>query len=321
MLSIVIPCFNEEKALDALYNRIEEVAKTWEVPYEVIIVDDSSEDNSWRIIRTIHNRDPRWKAIRFSRNFGQQSAIAAGMKWSAGDAVVTMDADLQDPPEIIKTFIKKWREGYEVVYGIRANRKEGIIKRTCYSVYYRLLRKLADTDIHRDSGDFCLIDRKVVDILNSMPERNRFVRGLRSWAGFSQTGIKYDRESRVLGKPKYTFSKLVKLAADGILSFSIAPIRMATILGLIVSAISFLSALLIFIWRLTSDIELPGYATIILSILFIGGMQLMALGIIGEYIGRIYDEVKKRPPWIEKEYLGFKIEKSQIVATEKPSTL
>ena len=198
MLSIVIPCFNEEKALDALYSKIEKIAQTWEIPYEVIIVDDSSEDNSWQIINAIHKRDPRWKAIRFSRNFGQQAAIAAGMKRSTGDGIVIMDADLQDPPEIINTFMKKWREGYEVVYGIRTNRKEGIIKRACYSVYYRLLRKLADTDIHRDSGDFCLIDRKVVDILNSMPERNRFVRGLRSWAGFRQTGIKYDRDSRVL---------------------------------------------------------------------------------------------------------------------------
>jgi dolichol-phosphate mannosyltransferase len=305
MISVVIPCFNEEVVLPTLYSQLTKVAETWDEAYEVIICDDSSEDNTWAIINDIHKSDSRWKAIRFSRNFGQQMAISAGLKYAVGDCTVIMDADLQDPPEIIARFIKKWKKGYDVVYGIRANRKEGIFKRACYSGFYRVLTKIAKIKIQADSGDFCLMDRRIVEILNSMPERNRFIRGLRAWTGFKQAGIEYDRMARAGGRPKYTFFKLFKLAADGVFSFSISPIRLATYIGLFVSFISFLAAILIFFWRIFSDYDLPGYATTILSILFLGGIQLIAMGVIGEYIGRIYDEVKKRPPWIEEQIIGF----------------
>ncbi|MFH1983054.1 MAG: glycosyltransferase family 2 protein [Pseudomonadota bacterium] len=305
MISIVIPCYNEEKNLPLLYERISAAAGKWNEAYEVILVDDSSRDSSWEIITDIHQHDERWKAIRFSRNFGHQIAITAGIKHARGDAVILMDADLQDPPEILDQFIGKWKEGYKVVYGIRATRKEGLIKKACYAFFYRLMGKVSDTEMPNDSGDFCLVDRKIAEILNDMPEQNRFVRGLRAWAGFSQIGIEYDRDARAAGEVQYTFRKLLKLATDGIFSFSIAPIRVATYFGLVVSIIAATGALAILIWRLTSDFELPGYATTILSVLFLGGVQLVTLGIIGEYIGRIYDEVKRRPLWIKEKSVGF----------------
>jgi glycosyltransferase involved in cell wall biosynthesis len=305
MISVVIPCFNEESVLRELYSRLKEAAQTWGEAYEVILVDDCSKDNSWAIINEIHSQDASWKAVRLSRNFGQQASISAGMKRVTGDCVVILDADLQDPPEFIQNFIKEWKAGYDVVYGIRAKRKEGVIKRFCYSWFYKVLGKLSDTEIPKDSGDYCLMARRVVDILNSIPERNRFVRGLRAWTGFRQKGISYDRDPRFAGKPQYTIVKLTKLAADGIFAFSVAPMRMATYLGLGISLVSCLGALSIFAWRVFSDYELPGYATIIISILFLGGVQLVSIGIIGEYIGRVYDEVKRRPLWIEESTLGF----------------
>ncbi|MFC1516846.1 glycosyltransferase family 2 protein [Thermodesulfobacteriota bacterium] len=305
MISIVIPCYNEEKALPVLYKRLSASADTWGETYEVILVDDCSQDSSWAIIDDINRSDIRWKAIRFSRNFGHQIAITAGINHSRGDCVIIMDADLQDPPEILHKFIEKWKAGYEVIYGIRATRKENIFKKTCYSFFYRLLGKVSNTDIPNDSGDFCLMDKKVATILNEMPEQNRFVRGLRAWTGFSQTGIEYDREARAAGEVQYTFIKLLKLATDGIFSFSITPIRIATFFGLGISLVAAIAALYILIWRLVSDFELPGYATTILSILFLGGVQLITIGIIGEYIGRIYDEVKRRPLWIKEKSVGF----------------
>jgi glycosyltransferase involved in cell wall biosynthesis len=292
MISVVVPCYNEE--------------------FEVILVDDGSDEATWQGIEAIHRRDPRWKAVRFSRNFGHQTAVSAGIALAGGQAVIVIDADLQDPPEQLHRFLDKWREGYEVVYGLRRKRKEGLVKRACYHGFYRILAGISQPPIPVDSGDFCLMDRKVVDLLKSMPERNRFVRGLRAWVGFRQIGLEYERQARGAGRPKYTFGKLRKLAVDGILSFSTWPLRLATRLGLIVSTVAFLGAVFTFVQRVFADWfdkiglgPVPGFATIVIAILFLGGVQLICLGIIGEYIGRIYDEVKGRPSWIVRESLGL----------------
>ncbi|MCS7238702.1 MAG: glycosyltransferase family 2 protein [Thermoguttaceae bacterium] len=306
MISVVIPCYNEEPVLDTLYRRLTEAARTWGEEYEVIAVDDGSLDGTWQKLVEIHQRDGRWRAIRFSRNFGHQTAISAGMAEARGQAVVILDADLQDPPEVVNEFLAKWREGYHVVYGIRRRRKEGLFKKAAYFLFYRILRSIAATPIPVDSGDFCLMDRCVVDILNRMPERNRFVRGLRAWTGFRQIGVEYERQARAAGQPQYTFKKLLQLAIDGIFSFSVWPLRLATRLGLLVSTFAFLGVVFTFLQRIYADWfdkylglrPVPGFATTVIAILFLGGVQLICLGIIGEYIGRIYEEVKGRPLWI-----------------------
>ncbi|OHB80661.1 MAG: glycosyl transferase [Planctomycetes bacterium RBG_16_64_12] len=312
MISIVVPCYNEKEVLDELYQRLSRAAESWEEPFEVIVVDDGSDEETWQRIEAVHRRDPRWKAVRFSRNFGHQTAVSAGIARAAGRAVIVLDADLQDPPEELHRFLAKWREGYEVVYGLRRKRKEGPLKRLCYHLFYRILAGTASQPIPADSGDFCLMDRRVVDLLNAMPERNRFVRGLRAWVGFRQIGVEYPRDARRAGKPKYTLSKLIRLAVDGLFSFSTVPLRLATYLGLAVSTIAFLGAVFTLVQRLFADWfdsiglgPVPGFATIVIAILFLGGVQLICLGIMGEYIGRIYDEVKGRPSWIVRQTLGW----------------
>lgn len=312
MISVVIPCYNEDEVLNRLYERVTAAAEKWDEPFEVIVVDDGSGEKTWDMICNIHKCDPRWKAIQLSRNFGHQIAVSAGMYHSRGDCIVIIDGDLQDPPEEIERFISKWREGYEVVYAIRTKRKENLLKRFCYAVFYRILDRVTTTSIPLDAGDFCLMDRKVVDLLNNMQEANRFVRGLRSWVGFRQTGLTYERDSRWAGKPKYTFRKLVKLGLNGILSFSYAPIRLVTYFGFTVALLSFLGVIFTLFQRIflgyfrSIGLEpVPGFATIVIAILFIGGVQLISLGVIGEYIGRIYDEVKRRPLWISRQSLGI----------------
>lgn len=322
MISIVVPCYNEKEVLDELYQRLSAAAESWGEPFEVIVVDDGSEEDTWQRIEAIHQRDPRWKAVRFSRNFGHQTAVSAGIARAAGQAVIVMDADLQDPPEELHRFLAGWREGYDVVYGLRRNRKEGPLKRLCYHLFYRILAGSASQPIPTDSGDFCLMDRKVVDLLNAMPERNRFVRGLRAWVGFRQMGVEYARDARRGGEPKYTLAKLVRLAIDGLFSFSTVPLRLATYLGLAVSTIAFLGAVFTLVQRLFHDwfarigLEpVPGFATIVIAILFLGGVQLICLGIMGEYIGRIYDEVKGRPSWIVRQTLGLPSDDRDAAAT------
>jgi dolichol-phosphate mannosyltransferase len=312
LISVVIPCYNEEVVLEDLYQRLSAAAETWKEKLEVVLVDDGSTDATWEKMEDIHRRDERWRIVRFSRNFGHQTAVSAGLQYATGDAVIVMDADLQDPPEELHRFIAKWREGYEVVYAIRKQRKESLFKRAAYKGFYRLLSSLSRHDIPLDSGDFCLMDRTVVDLINQMPEKNRFVRGLRAWAGFRQTGVEYERHERAEGEPKYTFSKLMKLAIDGIFSFSTAPLRLATFFGLLVSAVAFLGIGFTVAQRLFSDwfaqfglAPVPGYATIVISVLFIGGVQLVCLGIVGEYVGRIYDETKRRPAWIVQDEKGW----------------
>lgn len=314
MISIVIPCFNEQAVLDQLQQRLTAAADSWDVPWEVIAVDDGSRDDTWERLKSIAHADSRWKLLRFARNFGHQKAVSAGIQHTSGDAVFVIDADLQDPPEDLYRFIDKWHEGYEVVYAVRRKRKENIVKKTCYFLFYRLLSKLSQTEIPLDSGDFCLMDRKVVDVLKQMPEQNRFVRGMRAWAGFRQVGLEYERHARAAGEPQYTVKKLLQLAFDGILSFSSIPLRMATYFGLIVSGCAFLGAMFTLCQRFWGDwferiglAPAPGFATIVISILFLGGVQLVCLGITGEYIGRIYEEVKSRPLWVVSDSVGLSV--------------
>lgn len=309
MISVVIPCYNEDAVLPLLYERLTAAAESWDEPFEVLLVDDGSRPVTWELIRKIVERDQRWKALRFARNFGHQVAVSAGLAHTTGDAVIVMDADLQDPPEELHRLIAQWREGFEVVYAVRRKRKEGLLKRAMYYSFYRLLDRLTETPIPLDAGDFCLMDRKVVNLLRAMPERNRFVRGLRAWVGFRQVGVEYERHARAGGTPQYTLRKLIRLASDGVVSFSSAPLRLATRLGCIVSVVAFLGTVFTLLQRLFSTwfagIPASGYATIVMAILFLGGVQLLCLGIIGEYIGRIYDEVKGRPKWIVWESLGI----------------
>ncbi len=310
-VSVVIPCFNEQEVLPELFSRMTEAAESWGLEWEVVCIDDGSSDNTWALLAAQHEKDPRWSAISFSRNFGHQTAVSAGIFHAQGDAVVIIDADLQDPPEEIYRFIEKWLEGYEIVYAVRQKRKETVFKKIGYWVFYRLMSKIVDFELPLDSGDFCIMDRKVVDIINAMPERNRFVRGLRAWSGFKQTGIAYERHARAAGEAKYNFKKLRRLAIDGIASFSTVPLSMASHLGFWISVLTFMGMIFTFLQRVFRPFfesigigPVPGFATIVISILFLGGVQLMFLGILGKYLGRIYDEVKQRPQWIIKDNLG-----------------
>jgi dolichol-phosphate mannosyltransferase len=313
LLSMVIPCFNEEEALPELFRRVTAAADALGCRWEVVCVDDGSMDGTWRLLAAQHQRDERWRGLSFARNFGHQTAVSAGLHFARGHAVMILDADLQDPPEEFGRFVAKWREGFDVVYAIRQKRKEFFVKRFCYWLFYRLMARLVSFDLPLDSGDFCLMDRRVVDIINEMPERTRFVRGLRAWAGFKQTGVTYERQARAAGQPKYTFKTLFKLAWDGIFSFSTLPLRLVSHLGLIISSIALFGIVFTVLQRIFADQfasiglkPVPGFATIVISILFLGGLQLFCLGILGEYIGRIYEEVKQRPKWIVRQSLGLK---------------
>jgi len=305
MYSIVIPIYNEEETIPELVRRLTAVMDTLGHPTEVIVIDDGSRDATFRLLQEAHGRDPRLKVIRFSRNFGHQVAISAGIDHASGDAIMVMDGDLQDPPELLPEFLRKREEGYDVVYAVRRKRKEPLPKRLAYFTFYRLLQRVAAIDIPLDSGDFSLIDRRVADALRAMPERHRFVRGIRSWTGFRQAGLEYERDRRFGGEVKYTAAKLLKLALDGVFSFSYVPLRLASYVGLTISLISFAMALFYFLQKLLVGIDTKGWASTIIIVLFLGGVQLLTVGIIGEYIGRIYDEVKQRPLYVISERLGF----------------
>lgn len=303
--SIIIPIYNESGNIPLLYDRLDPIVKSFDGPTEVIFVNDGSEDNSIELLNDLRKQDPTYKVIVFSRNFGHQTAITAGLDYSSGDAVMVMDGDLQDPPEVLPNLIAKWSEGFDVVYAIRKLRKEGFLKKVAYKSFYYILNSISEVKIPIDSGDFGLMDKKVVDRLKKMPERNRFVRGIRSWVGYRQTGLQYERESRHSGKPKYTFPKLMKLAADGFISFSNVPLRIMVYIGSFVSLIAFIGVIITLHKRLFTTNHPEGYTTILVSMLFIGGIQLLGIGLLGEYLGRIYDEVKQRPKYIIDKLIGF----------------
>ncbi|MEM7555501.1 MAG: glycosyltransferase family 2 protein [Cyanobacteria bacterium P01_A01_bin.84] len=301
--SIVIPVYNEEDNIDEIYRRLIKVMELLDGDGELILIDDGSRDRSLQMMRELHYRDTRVHYLSLARNFGHQIAVTAGLKFARGNAVVVMDADLQDPPELILTMIERWQEGFEVVYAQRTARKQEMrLKRLLAYVFYRILRKLSDVDIPADTGDFCLMDRKVVDVLNAMPERNRYIRGLRAWVGFRQTAVCFERDPRFAGEVKYTFGKSWALAINGIISLSKVPLRIATYLGLLSGGISLLMILLVLYWRLFDPASpLIGFTIITIANFFLGSVQLFTIGILGEYIGRIYEEVKGRPIYTIKE--------------------
>jgi dolichol-phosphate mannosyltransferase len=303
-LSVVIPVFNEQENLPTLLARLTAVLRTIGLPYELIFVDDGSRDASVDLLHRFAGEDPRIRVVELARNFGHQVAISAGLDHARGMGVIVMDADLQDPPEVLPQFVAKWREGHDVVYAIREQRKEHFLKRAAYNAFYRLLQRVAQIEIPLDAGDFCIMDRRVVDLLNGMPERNRFVRGIRSWVGLNQVGLAYERQARHAGQPKYTFTRLIYLALDGLVSFSFLPLRVITVIGFIVSVISILLAIAYTIQKLTIGLSPPGFATLTVAIFFLSGIQLITIGVIGEYVGRIFDEVKRRPLYVVRTIVG-----------------
>lgn len=305
--SFIVPIYNEEEIIAELYHRLSAVMNRMDGLVELILINDGSRDRSLQLLRDLHQKDLRICYLSFARNFGHQIAVTAGLNFARGQVIVILDADLQDPPELIPDMVEKWRQGYQVVYAQRTQRlKEGWFKRFTAYCFYRILKKLADVEIPIDTGDFCLMDRQIVDILNSMPERTRYIRGLRSWVGFQQTAIRFERNPRFAGEVKYTFSKSLALAINGLVSFSIVPLRLSTYLGLVAAAAAIFMALLVLYWRLfVPHSPLTGFTIILMAIFFLGSVQLVSVGILGEYIGRIYEEVKARPLYTLAEVGGF----------------
>lgn len=304
--SIVVPIWNEEQVIPELYKRVVDTMQITGETWELICVNDGSRDNSLALLLALRDSDPRVKVIDFSRNFGHQVAITAGADFAEGDAVVVMDADLQDPPDVVLRMIDKWREGWEVVYAQRTKREgETFFKLWTASAFYRLLRRITDINIPVDTGDFRLMDRKVVLVMRKLREKHRFMRGLSSWVGFKQTGVEYERAERYAGETKYPLRKMLRLAIAAITSFSFLPLQLATYAGFILAGVSLLGILLAIILRLSGVTALAGQATTLVAVLFLGGIQLIFLGIIGEYIGRIYDEAKDRPLYIVSHAYGF----------------
>jgi polyisoprenyl-phosphate glycosyltransferase len=304
--SIVVPVYNEENTLAEFYARLSKVVQTLDGEYEVLFVNDGSDDQSEKILQQLHQRDRRVKILHLSRNFGHQVAITAGIDVAQGKACVVMDADLQDPPEVIPEMIRLWHNGFEVVCGLREKRHgENRFKLLTASLFYKTLKYLAHIEIPENVGDFRLLDRRVVDALKKLPERSRFIRGLVSWVGFRRTDLVYERDPRFAGESKYPFLNMLKFALDGITSFSATPLRLATWMGLLFSLVSFLLTLWVVWAKLFADRVVLGWASLMTAVLFIGGVQLFTIGILGEYISRIFDEVKERPLYLIREKIGF----------------
>jgi dolichol-phosphate mannosyltransferase len=304
--SLVVPIWNEEEVIPALYERVVSVMEETGEPWELVCVNDGSLDRSLEMLLALREQDPRIKVIDFSRNFGHQIAITAGTDFAEGDAVIVMDADLQDPPEVVLQMIEKWREGYEVIYAVRTKRVgETKFKLWTASLFYRLLQSITDVNIPLDAGDFRLMDRRVVLAMRRLREQHRFMRGLSSWVGFKQIGVEYERAERYAGETKYPLRKMMRLALNAITSFSYLPLHLATYLGFIFAGLSLLGIIITIVLRLSGNLFFYGQATTLVSVLFLGGVQLIFLGIIGEYLGRIYDEVKHRPLYIVSRAYGF----------------
>jgi glycosyltransferase involved in cell wall biosynthesis len=300
--SIIAPIFNESENIPELYRRVKEVLDTTGETWELIMVDDGSVDGSTDIIRDLRDQDPRVRPVVFARNFGHQIAVTAGLDFSRGDAVTIIDSDLQDPPELILKMIEKWKEGFEVVYAVRSEREgETWFKEFTASLFYRLIYRITDVDIPLDTGDFRLLDRKVVNVMSKMRERHRFLRGMSVWVGFKQTGVEYRRAARHAGKTKYPFKKMLKFATDAITSFSYFPLQLAMYIGFIAAGISILAIPVVIALRASGSGAFVGQATTLIAVLFLGGVQLISLGILGEYIGRLYDEAKGRPLYVVSE--------------------
>jgi glycosyltransferase involved in cell wall biosynthesis len=312
LLSVVIPCYNEIAVLPLLEERLRASLAEIDMPWEVVFVDDGSRDGSYERLAFLSAVDSRFKVVRFSRNFGHQAAIAAGLSWARGEVVAVLDADLQDPPELIASCLQHWRDGDQVVYCQREERKEGALIRLFYSAFYRILRASSKVAMPLDAGDFCLMDRRVVDVITAMPERRVFVRGLRSWAGFRQRALRYERPARAAGASKYRLGKLLALAFDGLFSFTLIPLRVATWLGILLILCSGAWGLFLLAWRLIgfrvfgfTATDLPGWTGFVLLLILFGSVQLLLLGVLGEYVGRIYEETQGRPRWVVEATHGF----------------
>jgi dolichol-phosphate mannosyltransferase len=312
LLSVVIPCFNEELVLPATHERLSRAVSAIEgFDHELIFIDDGSRDDTFRLLTEIQARDSQTRVLRLSRNFGHQIAVTAGLEAAAGDVIVIIDADLQDPPEVIAEMIDLWRQGNHVVYGIRTTRAgESRFKLMTAKAFYRVINRFSDTPMPVDTGDFRLMDRKVVEVLLAMPERGRFLRGMVSWIGFRQTPLAYERQPRGAGRTKYSLFRMIQFALDGILSFSVLPLRLAALTGLVAIGFALAGIVMAVVVRLFGlyDLRLGrGWASLFVAVLFMGGVQLLTLGVMGEYLGRIYTEVKRRPLYAVQERLGFEV--------------
>ncbi len=301
-ISIIAPIYNEAGNLHELYSRIKEVLDSTNDSWELILIDDGSTDGSADIIQRLCEQDQNVRQVIFARNFGHQLAVTAGLDTSRGEAVVVIDSDLQDPPEVILDLLAKWRMGFEVVYAVRSEREgENWFKKITASIFYRTINRITDVDIPLDTGDFRLIDRKVVNVINQMRERHRFLRGMSVWVGFKQTGVPYKRAARAVGETKYPLGKMIKFASDAITSFSYLPLQLAMYLGFLAAALSILAIPIVIVLRASGSQAFLGQATTLIAVLFLGGVQLISLGILGEYIGRLYDQAKGRPLYIVRD--------------------
>lgn len=302
-LSVVIPVLNERENLVELLPRLRSVLEAAGV-FEIVVVDDGSTDGTDEVLASAYLQDHRVKSVRLARRFGHQAAIAAGLRACTGDAVVVMDGDLQDPPEAIPQLVEQWRNGADVAYAVRSTRDASLLSRAAYKTFYRVLGSISHVEIPLDTGDFSIMDRRVVNLLNVMPEKPRFIRGLRSWVGLRQVAVPVHREARRKGRPKYTIRSLVRLAFDGFVGFSYLPLQLASVLGLIVSAAALLLAFGLVLLKVFRGIPLTGWTSLMVSVLFLGGIQLICVGILGEYVGRIYDDTRARPPFVVESTLG-----------------
>ena len=306
VLSIVVPMHNEQANLDHLFQRLADVLDRLNLSYEIICIDDGSRDRTLPLLVKHHFTDSRIKVISFSRNFGKEIALTAGIDYASGDAVIPIDADLQDPPELIEALIGKWREGFDVVYATRRSRLgESWMKRLTAGGFYRVIDKIGSVTIPRDTGDFRLLDRRVVDVLKQLPERTRFMKGLFSWVGFRQTSILFDRAQRFQGRSSWNYWRLWNFAVDGITSFSLILLKVWGYVGIVLSLLAFVYATFLIIRTLMLGVDVPGYASLMVAVLFLGGVQLITLGILGEYLGRVYEEVKGRPLYLVRDRYGF----------------
>jgi glycosyltransferase involved in cell wall biosynthesis len=306
LLSLLVPMYNEESVIPLFFDRTRRVLSTAGIEYEFICVNDGSSDSTLEHLREYAANDPRIKVISFSRNFGKEPAMTAALDFANGDAVIPIDADLQDPPELILDMLEKWREGYDIVFAKRSSREsDSFLKRNTALWFYSIFNKMSETDIPHNVGDYRLMDRKVVDIIKQLPEKDRFMKGLYCWPGYHSTHVEYERPIRAKGYSKFNFWQLWNFALNGLTSFSTLPIRAAIYLGFLISLSSFIYASFIIFKTLLLGIDVPGYASIMVTVLFLGGMQLFFLGLLGEYVGRIFKEVKNRPLYVVQETIGF----------------
>ncbi|MCA1991774.1 MAG: glycosyltransferase family 2 protein [Coleofasciculus sp. S288] len=312
-ISVVVPLYNEELNIDYLFERLRSVLDEMKTTYEIVCVNDGSRDNTLKCLIEHHDRDPAIKVVNLSRNFGKEIALTAGLEYSSGAAVIPIDADLQDPPELIGELVAKWREGYDVVYATRRSRQgESWLKRLTANAFYRLMGWISPVPMPQNTGDFRLLDRQVVEALKQMPERSRFMKGLFTWVGFKQTSVLFDRPPRHKGTTKWNYWKLWNFALGGIVAFSVRPLKIWSYIGIILSLIAFIYASFLIIRTLIFGADVPGYASVMVAVLFLGGIQLLSLGVIGEYLGRVYEEVKGRPLYLVRESYGFNANQQEV---------